>query len=147
MTRSTQPPPLHDHSNKGVHESNSISPGSLYPDISRNHRRNRGFDSLLLPFCLTTILFGVKYVCIYICQEGKAGKYTNSKSLTSKSYTSMALFSSFLSCFSGSNKVVCEGDDSVQQKSSKVKAAKERKSNPPPIPVSYFPIGSRLCRL
>ncbi|XVF80091.1 hypothetical protein PTKIN_Ptkin15bG0042500 [Pterospermum kingtungense] len=64
----------------------------------------------------------------------------------------MALLASFLSCFPGSSKVVSEGDPPT---STKVKASSEAKSKEisnktkksPPIPMTYFPIGTRFSRL
>ncbi|GMJ14583.1 hypothetical protein HRI_005127500 [Hibiscus trionum] len=67
----------------------------------------------------------------------------------------MATSTSFFSCFSGSksNKVASQGDDSGPRKPSQVKAADEAKpkqkktDKSPPIPMSYFPIGTRLSLL
>ncbi|OMO95876.1 hypothetical protein CCACVL1_05206 [Corchorus capsularis] len=66
----------------------------------------------------------------------------------------MAILNSFISCFSAS-KVASEGDDSSPSPTStKVDAAAKvelKESNKPkkspPIPISYFPIGTRFSLL
>ncbi|KAL5773300.1 hypothetical protein ACOSQ2_013224 [Xanthoceras sorbifolium] len=75
----------------------------------------------------------------------------------------MALISIFLGCFSDSSKVACgeyQAENSTENRSSrkaqvqaktetetrsKLKNNKSKKS--PPVPVTYFPIGSRLSLL
>ncbi|XVE87771.1 hypothetical protein DITRI_Ditri19aG0014600 [Diplodiscus trichospermus] len=66
----------------------------------------------------------------------------------------MAILTSFVSCFSGSGKVASEGEDrTARTSSSKVKAGSEAKSKEsktkksPPIPMTYFPIGTTFSRL
>ncbi|KAK2644502.1 hypothetical protein Ddye_019697 [Dipteronia dyeriana] len=71
----------------------------------------------------------------------------------------MALISSFLGCFSpDSRKVACEAETGTENRfrkpeaetetetGSKLKKDKSKKRSPP-IPVTYFPIGSRLSLL
>lgn len=69
----------------------------------------------------------------------------------------MALFSSFLGCFSDTGRVAAQGDDHIvtasntTRTSSKLKPSHDidagAKSRTVPIPVSYFPIGSRFSHL
>ncbi|CDP04409.1 unnamed protein product [Coffea canephora] len=64
----------------------------------------------------------------------------------------MAFLSSFVACFSYSRRVGCEGEDgSSQNKSSKVQKSgsekMKKKSDAAPIPLSYFPVGSRSSLL
>ncbi|OMO64812.1 hypothetical protein COLO4_31785 [Corchorus olitorius] len=67
----------------------------------------------------------------------------------------MAILTSFFSCFSSSNKIVSEGEHGSPPTSTKVEViaageakVKESKSKKgPPIPMSYFPIGSTFSRL
>ncbi|KAB1221806.1 hypothetical protein CJ030_MR2G025890 [Morella rubra] len=67
----------------------------------------------------------------------------------------MASFATFFSCFSDStNKIACEGEDSAHSKrmneAQDVKEAKSKnksKRKPPPIPVSYFPVGTRFSQI
>ncbi|KAK8517296.1 hypothetical protein V6N12_032490 [Hibiscus sabdariffa] len=66
----------------------------------------------------------------------------------------MATSLSIFGCFTGSNKVASQGDDdSSPRKSSDVKAMNEAKpkqndtKKSPPIPVSYFPVGTKLSLL
>ncbi|KAK2974838.1 hypothetical protein RJ640_005622 [Escallonia rubra] len=45
-------------------------------------------------------------------------------------------------------RVACEGDDLNSPKTQrKVKQSNDKKSKSPPIPVSYFPVGTRFSRL
>ncbi|KAK8273549.1 hypothetical protein V6Z12_D10G013300 [Gossypium hirsutum] len=68
---------------------------------------------------------------------------------------SMAFFStSFFTCFfSGSNKVASQGEDTQPSSSTVSKAGSDAKlkegkaKNNPPIPITYFPIGSKLSLL
>ncbi|XVE51100.1 hypothetical protein DITRI_Ditri02bG0011600 [Diplodiscus trichospermus] len=70
----------------------------------------------------------------------------------------MAFLTSFVSCFTGSNKVVSEGDQgspplppspkveaAAVSEEAKSKESKAKKS--PPIPMAYFPIGTRFSLL
>ncbi|KAL1076193.1 hypothetical protein E1A91_D10G013400v1 [Gossypium mustelinum] len=67
----------------------------------------------------------------------------------------MAFFStSFFTCFfSGSNKVASQGEDTQPSSSTVSKAGSDAKlkegkaKNNPPIPITYFPIGSKLSLL
>ncbi|WRX27637.1 hypothetical protein QQP08_020124, partial [Theobroma cacao] len=76
----------------------------------------------------------------------------SSKLIQSK-VSAMAVLPSFMiSCFSGSSKVASEGEDS-RRTSTQVKAGGEAKlkeskaKKSPPIPMTYFPIGSTFSRL
>ena len=64
----------------------------------------------------------------------------------------MAIVSSFFSCFSGSNKVVDEGNNKINaaKESHKVdgdQKVKNKSRKSAPIPVAYFPVGSNFSRL
>ncbi|KAB2060379.1 hypothetical protein E1A91_A10G012900v1 [Gossypium mustelinum] len=67
----------------------------------------------------------------------------------------MAFFStSFFTCFfSGSNKLASQGEDTQPSSSTIIKAGSDAKlkegkaKNNPPIPITYFPIGSKLSLL
>ncbi|KAK8524323.1 hypothetical protein V6N12_029189 [Hibiscus sabdariffa] len=67
----------------------------------------------------------------------------------------MSVFTSFLTCFSGSNKVASSKGDDSPRLPTKAKAGNDGKSREskakskksPPIPMSYFPVGSNFSRL
>ncbi|KAK8575422.1 hypothetical protein V6N12_063095 [Hibiscus sabdariffa] len=66
----------------------------------------------------------------------------------------MATSLSIFGCFSGSNKVASQGDDSSSpRKPSDVKATNDAKpkrndtKKSPPIPISHFSVGTRLSLL
>ncbi|KAK9267404.1 hypothetical protein L1049_009829 [Liquidambar formosana] len=65
----------------------------------------------------------------------------------------MAFFSSFFSCFSDSSRVACEEDGGYAQSRAAVARgideakSKNKSRRSPPIPVTYFPIGTRFSRL
>ncbi|KAK4581147.1 hypothetical protein RGQ29_024714 [Quercus rubra] len=68
----------------------------------------------------------------------------------------MVFFSSLFTCFSDSgSRIGCEGEDWAHSKRSsskaeavnKAKSKNKSKRSPPPIPVSYFPVGTQFSRL
>ncbi|KAL7242836.1 hypothetical protein ACSBR1_015265 [Camellia fascicularis] len=64
----------------------------------------------------------------------------------------MAFFNSFFGCFSNSSRVRCEDGVCVRSESSKAQSdhdakSKSKSQKSPPIPMTYFPIGSTFSRL
>ncbi|KAK8629481.1 hypothetical protein V6N13_078322 [Hibiscus sabdariffa] len=71
--------------------------------------------------------------------------------IQAKTQISMATLTSFFRWFSGSNKkVASQGDDSSPREPKAANEAKSKENNAdksPPIPMSYFPIGTRFSLL
>ncbi|KAF5754382.1 hypothetical protein HanXRQr2_Chr17g0790531 [Helianthus annuus] len=58
----------------------------------------------------------------------------------------MAIISGFFTCFSGSNKVVDDGNEKISKVQKKSDGTGNGRKGAP-IPVAYFPIGSNFSRL